>query len=265
MLIPIVFGDSGADPEEFGGFAKEIFLEDIFDPITKLRRGRIFTCRALLSQPMEWIVTDPLHPEKKAFIGQAYGERRALQTYCFASLSAIRPHTSTGKFPPVLLGKSPFMAFWRIVAIESVAIGPPVLSLRPIQSFEDIPELHLRTIPSAARKAAQHAWDEVAACIHVGNPSDRIDRCRNLLTIVFAYSAKQPNLDLGAAINAWAGLNEDNRKSIASHCGQIVARLHSKTKHSEQVSRLLSPASDADAQLALRCTAFVLTHFRWAK
>jgi len=123
----------------------------------------------------------------------------------------------------------------------------------------------MRAVPESAHKAARHAWDEVASCVHIGNPSDRIDRCRNLLTVVFSHESGKLGLDLGHAINAWCMLDPKNKDSITASAGQIVARLHSKTKHSEQITRSLPPATDADSQLALRCTAFVLTYFGWAK
>lgn len=265
ILVPVILDYSEGSLPKRGSLPREVFREDFFDPISKIRRGRIYSSKNLNPQPMDWTVTDPLHPERNQFHGGMYGERTRLFTYFPDPLLEFRARISSAASPKIILGEEPFMAIWRVIVIEATVDGTPLLTLRPIQSFGDLPAFNPEAIPSKIRKAALRAWEALATCLHTGNAEDRIDRCRDLLSIAFGHAAGNQQLDLAAAIAKWEEQNEKRCNSLCGYCGRIVARLHARGKPNEQVAKSLRAPSDDDAELAVRCAAFVLTEFGWTR
>jgi hypothetical protein len=84
----------------------------------------------------------------------------------------------------------------------------------------------------------------------------------------FGYHAGDLTKDLGPAISAYLKIkypNNDTKEDVCSRCGDIIAKLHSRSKHNEQIKLDLRTINDGDALLALECLRFVLVEFGWAR
>jgi hypothetical protein len=58
-LIPVVSGEDASVPEKWSHMSVDVFRHDIFDPVRKVRRGGIYSCRPQGAQAQEKTVVDP--------------------------------------------------------------------------------------------------------------------------------------------------------------------------------------------------------------
>jgi hypothetical protein len=160
ILTPIRYFTGGDTPElkKILGLPELIFREDDFDPVTKIRRGRVYTGNG--SQPTEWKVHDD---SLSRITAQPHGYGMAcpirLFTYRRENLFHLQNKTSLA-LPSVILGEEPHLTFWKIVSIETNLFGTPILTLRAKYTYGDTPELIENEIPQAIQ---QRFFDAVSA------------------------------------------------------------------------------------------------------
>lgn len=245
------------------GLASELFREDDFDAVTKLRRGRVFRLRSC-SQPHEWHLTDPYRPHLETVprgAGSAqYARLATYERHLLPDLTKV----SALSMPTVALGWEPHNTFWKIVSIECNLVGTPVLSLRARHSLGDTPEIVEESVPAPLLKSLVEAVEKVEASANRLAAVDVIDRCRSALSVAFGYQSGDMSKDLGHAIDAYIR-KIDGKENLCSFCGRIVARLHSRGKPNEQAGKGLRPPTDSDADLAMNCLKTVLIEFGWAR
>jgi hypothetical protein len=269
-LAPIRFVEVGKIPDLTvfsDGLSFEVFREDDFDPVTKLRRGRVFSSRHY-SQPGDWYVHDP-HQQSLPEVqwGNGVAQKTSLVTYARSLLPELA-NKSAINLPVVVIGKEPHITFWKIVSIETNLMGTPVLSLRAKHSLGDTPELREAQMPDGIRKPLAEALAKVEASVNRLSPVEVIDRCRDALSLAFGEKGLAGTKDLSDAITAYLRVktNEPNPKEdLCSSCGRIVARLHSRGKPNEQKAHGTRSPEDGDADLALSCLKTVLIEFGWAR
>ncbi len=268
-LLPIRFLIDGNVPPiepHWEGLAKLIFREDSFDPVTKLKRGRVFRIQG--SQPSHWHVYDPHRPNLDVVPwGRGTSQKIDLAGFERDCLPQLRELPSS-TLPTVILGWEPHITFWRIVSIECNLVGTPVLSLRAKHSLGDTPELIEAKIPPELVQPLAEAMEKVEASVNRLSPIDVIDRCRDALAIAFSHKAGDMTKDLVVSINGYIVANasdKEPKEDLCSWCGRIVARLHPRGKHNERIQKKLRPPTDSDADLALQCLKTVLIEFGWAR
>lgn len=261
MLLPVRFSDSDADVKETLGYPQSVFKEDFFDPITKIRRGRIFNAGG--NQPQNWYVHHPARQDLiKVNCRNGTAQQIELITYQKDPLSNLRHNT---KLPDLIIGKEPFISIWKILSIETSFSGTPVLTMKSYRSFGVIPELKLEAIPRVARDKVISALDKVDNSSNRLGPTDTVDRCRDALSVVFGHLIDGPGKDLNKAVNGYITQYNDGKDNLISWAGKMVARLHSRGKPNEQHNLGLSELVEEDAQLALRCLWLVLVEIGWTR
>lgn len=264
MLFPFRLESTIIDQESnYRGLAVEIFREDSFDPVTRIRRGRVYT-RRYTNQPGRWRVQDPFRTDLKMERWDvSVNQLIELCAYQRDPLNALR--SNAGRLPKVILGSDPFVSFWKIVSIETSSLDIPVLTLKALYSLGDLPELAAKRASRSATRLFREAWEHLNDSIHRGSPSAIVDRCRDVLSVVFGEKVGALEKDLGHSINEFVKVSGKGSESLVSYAGRIVARLHSRGKPNEQHAKSLRPLSDEDAQLAVRCVGLVLVETGWAK
>ena len=102
-LFPITFHELNIDAptHSVDGFAPLLFREDSFDPITKIRRGRVVKL-SIETQPKVWRVHDPSRKDLKLVSwGGGAAQETELITYQRSPLNELR---GLSKFPNVTIG-----------------------------------------------------------------------------------------------------------------------------------------------------------------
>jgi hypothetical protein len=257
MLIPIQFIDSeDTEPESlFGRYPQQIFREDSYDPITRIRRGRVYRSP---NQKHSWHVQDPSRTDLKDqnWAGGSAKTTEAM-VYQKASLGELdqKPHLK------VRLGDANSSNIWKVILKESSVFGSQILTLKSYRSFGEIPELNPTIIPPDVLHVLSEDLERVERSANRMSPDDVVDRCRNALSIIYGALAGDRTKDLDKAIQAY--LSKFKKHDFMSNAGYMVNRLHSRGKACEQHSKELRPLSEEDAQLALRCLGFVLIESGW--
>ena len=266
LPITMIGVDLPTPAASINGFSGLIFREETFDPITKIRRGRVYKINE--SQPITWRVQDASRRdlEYKAWANGTAQELEAT-SYNIDSLSYLRNLKS---LPKVVLGESPFQTNWKILAIETQFDGKALITIKALSSFGTMPELITNQLPTLVKTKLIKAVENVEAVANRLGPIETVDACRSALSLVFGALADDLTLDLGAGITKRIKSNQERNKkgngqNLVTHSADIVRRLHSRSKPNEEVRLNTRSVSDEDANLALKCLWFVLVELGWAK
>lgn len=262
-LFPIAFHELNIDAptHSVDGFPPLLFREDSFDPITKIRRGRVVKLSTEM-QPKVWRVHDPFRKDlKSGSWANGAAQETELITYQRSPLNELR---GLSKFPNVTIGEAPHHSIWSILAIEKQYDGALLLTLKAIRSLGVVPEVDFNKYSAPARKELKRALEQVEVSANKLSPKDTVDRCRDALSIVFGDLADNLTLDLGQGINKYLERNKvkdpkRDGQDLISKNADIVRVLHSRGKPNESHKHSTRLIDEEDANLALNCLRFVLT------
>jgi hypothetical protein len=240
-----------------------VFREDSFDPVSRVRRGRLYA--AVPERHMQWQVRPhPAFPDENDVQRALAGLRKPLLTYAPLLLPlGLRTRTQS-----VELGGHDAATRWRLVDVERIATGEDLVTLKAASRMGTLPELSIRRMRATDRKLLEDVYDKAADAAYRLDPESTVDRCREAATACAGlWLAKETGdvrtrtLDLGHASDAL----QKHRKEVASYAGRLIARLHSRGKTAERVRRNVEPPSDDDAALALHCLGLIARELGFAR
>ena len=256
---------------DIGGLAGVLFREDSFDPVTRIRRGRMYTYGpnyAPQSLPPQNVHNYPFGPH----VG-AIPDWRADSWYQPLPLGTIGHPASLGGIQ-VNLGQGGFQTVWRIVGVELISTGEFLFTLRSVSLFGVLPPLKegIRNKDDVSLDAnrvlqVQDALDKLVDAFHVQQPAPIVDVSREtakiILTAWIGQSAQEK--DLGDVIK---DIPKD--KSMTQWAASIVNRLHPRGKSAEQERQAtkgvdLRPVVDEDAEVSVHLVGLLLREIEWAQ
>lgn len=242
-------------------FPKRIFKELYFDPVSRLRRGEVYV--QIDQNPFAWTAQDHYRTDLgNAYIPLGSKYRLDLITYHNDHLEDIRPHIGTSRCPRVILGDDRAQTFWKVINLEASYTEARLLTLKAEDYFGEMPVIVKDKIPEQIRATVLRNLDELAANMSRTTPSSVVDRCRDILSLIFSDATSAYDEELVKATARWEKNFGDNA-SVRSHCSYIVARLHAR-KPKDQLNEGRRPISESDALLAVRCVWTTLVEFGWA-
>lgn len=245
-----------------------VFREDTFDPLTRIRRGRLYNPPVGTAQPQMWRVQP--HP--------AYNEQRQADHnggYLEKSLLSYVPYTELaqksrgGMGTTVLLGEGGAISAWTVISIERNFNGEDFVTLRARSNFGRLPEIEPNAIPEAVRHEVDEAVSGLVDRAFRESAVSLIDRCGNAAQLILSrWLSATYNDDrcLTKDLSAIAKHLEDNYKDrVVLVCSvKILARLHARGKPNEQVDKNIRPPIEADAETALALVSTILLEIGWA-
>lgn len=242
--------------------AKFVFREDSFDPVTRIRRGRMY--EATRTRPEEWFVQ--VHPAYYDEVQLAHikgGIRKRI--YAFQAWPAFRELGESRTAALIALGTVDAYTLWRIIDIERIVTGEDLLTLRARNSLGVLPDLNLGVIPQDGKEKLKEVIDRLANSAYRAGPEDVIESARAAaswsLCVFLADRDSKPELltkDIGELIP----LLENTR--MLKFLAQIFARLHSRAKPNEQERYATRPLLEGDAEYALAAVGILLRELGWA-
>jgi hypothetical protein len=167
----------------------------------------------------------------------------------------------------VVLGQDNHFTFWEIISIECNLVGTPVLLIKAKRTYNDLPTIRPNSLDSSVEKDLKDSIERVESSINRQGPTEVIDRCRDALSIAFGHKSGDRSKDLSEGIRAYLKSSyPDSAKmdDLCSHCGRIVARLHSRGKPNEQQGKGVPGLTEHDANLALNCLKISLRELGYA-
>ncbi len=239
------------------------FREDSFDPIARIRRGRFYCARNGAEQPHQWSLCAH-HPgfPFDAIDPHIHAHSKCLDT--FYSVSIWQEHLQDKRgFPTVLLGLDDCFTSWSIVNIETIVTGENLVTLKAQSSFGLLPTIYKDKIPEHFRDKLNEALDVLADEYHRSSPASIIDRARDVAVhalMAFCDLKNKDAMDLGNLIKN----PKLESRIIAKNVANIIARLHARTKPSEQEKRDFPLLREKDAELAIQCIGTLLREIEFA-
>ena len=236
-----------------------VFREDNFDPVTRIRRGRLYVCG---KDAHKW---DQVQVDG----GHAYNWGNLKPK---ASYEPWKPDTNPEKIigHNLQIGADGFETKWRIVGVEKITVGHVLITLRANSLLGVVPEL-AGVITDKVGKTidvipVQKALDALVDAIHRQQATPTVDVARETTrTILSTWIGQQAHgKDLADAIELIP-----NDKVLARWSASIINRLHPRGKSSEQERQeekgsRLRPVTEEDAECAVNLVGLLLREIGWA-
>ncbi|MBN2312610.1 MAG: hypothetical protein JXM79_01695 [Sedimentisphaerales bacterium] len=223
-----------------------LFREDAYDPVSKVRRGRLY--KPETSQPQKWIVL-PIKPSQEG------NEEKQLNSYQANKLTSWNP--SQQLFAAIGMDKA--YSMWRIVSIDRMYSNEDLVTMRPLYFLGNLPDLLPDKIPEKWRTKVIENVQKVVDAMYKADADSIVELCRHAassaLFAEFDEDISQANKkDLGELCK----MAEQKKRRIIAHSGYTIADLHSRLKPNNQMHYGFRVVSDRDAELAIQCLSFIL-------
>jgi hypothetical protein len=243
-----------------------MFREDSFDPVTRIRRGRLY--QASGAQPSDqYVLPHPYDdPTRRSVGGPEYRQRKRLYVYttCFELLN--RPRKGEGDV--LALGTNQAFSTWRIIQAEVVASRAVMVTLKSQSAYGILPDLDAAKIPAAYREEIKQSVDKVLNSAFRESPSSVVEHCRDTLQILLtrwlaisegSFPAEKELAKIAAAL-------ESHELFCVSNLAKTVALLHGKRgKTGPRLARGARALTEEDAELAVQTVGFAMRDLGWAK
>lgn len=244
----------GLDSDPF----RWIFREDSFDPVSRVRRGRLF--QHLSNVNRESVLVDA-YP----FPGVV---RKDLSV--FIHCTALLAHQNRGEGLQLAIGHAGAYSLWHILQTEQTVNQDVLVTLRAESAYGVLPTLDLARIPEDGLKAVADAYDRVMKVAYRDSPTSVVDQCRNLCAVVgarwlYKLTGNRRTLedDLGECLSAIRKHFGEKEQRLIRASLETVNLLHPRGKDNERERYDLREVSNEDAELALHATGFVLRELGW--
>ena len=258
---------SGAD---WPACPSPLFREDSFDPVTRIRRGRLYVRgdRPPQNLPAANVHNYPFGPH----IGVGAGEWDAECFYRPIHQGDIAPATRL-EAALIELGDQGFTTRWRVVATERISSGELLFTLRERSSLGALPilaeSLSARDGSLVAPEPIEAALEQLVDAFHRQQPAPIADVCRETARIILAAwtGAAASAKDLKDVIKRIP--NESDKREALVGAATVINRLHSRGKSSERERQAtkgkdLQPPCMEDAEASVQLVGFLLRDIGWA-
>ena len=250
------------------GCPSPLFREDSFDPVTRVRRGRLY----VVTNPSSLILSPdrvhnyPYGPHIGVGGGwQADGYYKPVGIADFPAAQRIESME-------MALGEAPGSTYWRVVAVERISSGELLFTLRARSSLGALPilaeSLSARDGSLVAPEPIRAALEQLVDAFHRQQPAPIADVCRETARVILAAWT-------GAAANAKdlkdviKKIPESDKREALVGAAKVINRLHSRGKSSEQERRVaagedLRFVCMEDAEASVQLVGFLLRDIGWA-
>jgi hypothetical protein len=237
--------------------ADMVFREDSFDPVTRIRRGRLYKTPG--SQPQQWRVTP------HSFLPSQGPSSVWLHGFDSNFIASIRASLSGGL---IALGTRDAYTLWRVVDVERIVTGEDLLTLRARASLGLLPELNAAAVPSDARGKVEEALAKLSEAAHRAGPESIVDRARDVAQwVIGSWLGAQSGDSKLRLVDLWevAGKVSETESAVVRNVGRSLARLHARNKPNVQEGKSTRPVTEDDAEYALAAVGMLLREVGWAK
>lgn len=239
-----------------------VFREDAFDPVTRIRRGRLYR----RGEKTRWIVSR--HP--LGSIDPNHGPEFPASTKELQSFEATHFPDEPQSQRTIVLGSKRAPTFWTVVGVETISTGEDLITLRARTSFGALPELRIDQIPAKERTVISSKLEKLTDEVYRAGADSVVDHCRESTTAILSARLREVlpdslGLDLGGLIKVFEGNESLKHHQNVINIAKTISRFHPRRKTSEQEKRDLRPIHEQDAQLAVLGVGSVLCDLGWAE
>lgn len=255
-----------------------IFCEDSFDPVARVRRGRLYEWYS--RNPCTWHVQQ--HPAYASFSRNVSSSPNALEARGFqeAELLTYRPWIVSEAFlakqqeSVLVLGAGTRLTAHSVLDVERLASGEELITIRTRASLGVLPDLIGALIPERHATLVVDQYEKAASAAFRDDAESVIDRCREAASAALhAYTAavKPESNIMGKDLSDLADLVDppnaprEQRRLILGNAARIIARLHAQGKSAERVKRGNDAPSESDAECTLALLGKIYRDLGWAR
>ncbi|CAJ9574475.1 hypothetical protein ISF31_00510 [Burkholderia pseudomallei] len=254
----------GMDSDPF----RWVFREDSFDPVSRVRRGRLFQSFGNVSWES---VTVNAHPFSAADLAAGRSDGRiSKEMSVFIHCTQLLSRPRQGEGMQLAIGTVQAHSLWRILQSELTVNQDVVVTLRAESPFGVLPALEMNAIPEGGRKVVTEAYERVMNVAYRDSATSVVDQCRNLAAVLsgrwlFQLTGNEKKLedDLGACISAIRDHFGEKNQRLVRAALETINLLHPRGKDNERVRYGLREVTNEDAELALHAAGFVLREIGW--
>lgn len=245
-----------------------IFREDSFDPVSRVRRGRLFQSFEKANRVLYFVEA---HPNLLSDIRRRTQDGRVRRELnVFIHCTELLGHANRGEGLQLAIGNTTAYSLWRILQTEQTVSHDVLVTLRAESAFGILPMLDTAKISEDGRKPVADAYDRVMKVAYRDSPTSVVDQCRNLCAVVSARWLYQRTKneqvlvkDLAKCISAIKTEYGDGKYQLVRLALETVNLLHPRVKENERERYALREVSTEDAELALHATGFLLRELGW--
>lgn len=253
--------------------APMLFREDSFDPVARIRRGRLYI-RAK-QNPGSWRVqrhpayTNMNHTaEPNHYVSADTRGYFQMQLMTFTSWQTSLGLSGTPHDPVLILGAAERSAVHSILDIERLVTGEELITIRTRPNLSGLPELMPALIPEQYVKIVVEQYEKAASAAFRDDAESVIDRCREAATA--ALNAERDAVGGGNETTAkdlakLGSFFESGKRDVLGKAANILARLHSRSKSAEQIKSGYRAPTEADAEAAITLLGIIYRELRWVR
>lgn len=244
-----------------------VFREDTYDPVTRIRRGRVYQTYGN-TQPQMIATYRP--PQQELLAKPDARPHPQLSMFHYIACTALLAVPGRAYGMTFVVGSAAGSSAYTVVQMEQLLTGDVMVTLKERSALGVIPELNeaavtpssLQPVRQALERAVNSAFRETAVSV--------VDQCRNAMATVLGHylAALSPDKADGlirSELGQLAKLLVDAKKEVCGNAAFIVARLHSRGKSNEQYTKGAREPGDEDAQFAVHALGLVMREIGWAR
>ncbi len=242
-----------------------VFQEQLFDPLTRLRRGRLWQpCTAGGGQPS--LVGVAPSVEHMLAVGATGKVQRQVYQYEPARDLWLTPARGLGA--TLGLGTQAAFTLWSLINAEVVHDGSIMVTLKARGGLGALPDLSLVEVENDFKSAVQTNYNLALEAVHRETPGSVIDRVKDTMAVLINRWLVQhkhaPDTLLHEDIGNTVKALDPTKHYCLMRLGEVVGRLHARNKPNEQYRRGLPETRESDAELAIQCLTFVMYELGYA-
>lgn len=248
-----------------------LFREDSFDPVSRVRRGRLFMPLHRSDAEVSFV---EVHPAVRSDQIKAVnnGGRLNKRLSVFIECSELLQKAFRGEGMHLAIGVRDAYLLWRIIQSEITASKDVLVTLRAESAFGVLPGLNKSAIPPESLPAVEAALARVLDAAFKELPTSLVDQCRNAAKVIASHwmcqqtgSNAQEEKDLGPCIKAIQAHFGDREKTALRSAMEVIRVLHPRGKDHEAARLGLRPVEEGDAEYCVHAVGFILREVGWAK
>lgn len=243
------------------------FREESFDPVTRVRRGRLYEPYPPVGQPNMCLTRG--HPAIQ-FSNPRQGESLSKRLFHYWPCQSLVNKPRAGLGLSLAIGQGGAWSMWRIVQVERVIGDDVLVSLKALTAFGILPDLRTDAVPQEHHSSVERALDRVLDSAFRESAVSVIDQCRNAAVVLLGRwmvshgaVAKTLEADLGALVRRVR--EEPFCLAAVAGVADMIAKLHPRGKANEQEMKGYRLAQEEDAEASVHAIGFILRELGWAK
>ena len=253
-----------------------LLREDSFDPVARVRRGRLYV-RRKQENPAYWRVqrhpayatsglTIPANrdsyggPDERGFFAMRL---TTVESWGISESVLKKRHNAV-----LTIGGGDRGLVHQILDVKRLATGEELITLRTRANMSGLPELIAALIPERYAALVVEQYEKAASSVYRDDAESVIDRCREAASAALnagrfektdddtAYSK-----DLGVLGTFFVAQGME----VAGNAALILAQWHSRGKSAERINRNTVPPSEMDAHAAVSLLGLIYRELRWTR